>query len=91
MAPQPETVVRRFLAFKFDHKEKKQKRVERLRDHIRDQTGISKGQAEDIADAILRKRDLDALGRQKSWPVNDQGHVEGPKGTFDPKTVELGE
>jgi hypothetical protein len=81
-------VVRRFLSFKFEHKETKQHKVEKLRDAIREQTGVSKGQAEDIADAILRKRDLAALGRQKSWPVNDEGQVEGPKGTFDPKTVE---
>lgn len=83
-----DNVVRRFLAFKFQPKETKQHRVERLRDEIREQTGISKGQAEDIADAIIRKRDLAALGRQKNWPVNDQGLIEGPKGTFDPKTVE---
>jgi hypothetical protein len=82
-------VLRRFLAFKFEYKETKQHKVEKLRDAIRETTGISKGQAEDIADAILRKRDLEALGRQKSWPVNDEGLVEGPKGTFDPKSVEL--
>jgi hypothetical protein len=83
------TVVRRFLAFKFEHKEKKQHKVEKLRDAIREATGISKGVAEDIADAIIRQRDLPALGRQKKWPVNDEGHVEGPQGTFDPKSVEL--
>ena len=83
-------VANRFVeSLKFHPKETKQHKVERLRDEIREATGISKGQAEDIADAIIRKRDLDALGRQKKWPVNDEGLVEGPKGTFDPKTVEM--
>ncbi len=83
----PERVVSRFLSGKFEYKETKQHKVEKIRDAIRAATGIMKGIAEDIADAIVRKRDLDALGRQKSWPVNEAGVVVGPKGTFDPKSV----
>ena len=81
-------IVHRFLqGFKYQPKETKQHKVEKLRDQIRNNTGLSKGQAEDIAEAILRKRDLAALGLQKNWPVNEDGWIEGPKGTFNPKTV----
>jgi len=81
-------VVRRFLGFKYQPKETKQHKVEKLRDAIREATGISKSQAESIADSILRKRDLAALAVQKGWPVNEDGLIEGPSGTFDPTSVE---
>lgn len=48
---------------------------------ILDHTGIARGVAEDIADAIIRNRDLVRLAIQKGWPVFE-GLIEGPRGTF---------
>lgn len=71
----------RRVAYKF--KEKKQTKVDRLSKEIREATGVSRGVAEDIADAIVRGRNLDALALQKNWPMNDEGKLEGPKGSLD--------
>lgn len=73
--------VARRVAYKF--KEKKQTKVDRLSKEIREATGVSRGMAEDIADAIVRKRDLDALALQKGWPTDSNGYLEGPKGSID--------
>lgn len=75
-------------AFKYVPKETKQHKVERARDAIREHTGLSKGQAEAIADAYVRGRDVDRLAIQRNWPV-EQGVVTGPSGTFDLKTLPI--
>lgn len=69
------------MAFKYKPKEKKKSKVERLTKDIRQETGISRAMAEDIADAVVRNRDVDRLARQKQWPVED-GVIEGPGGTM---------
>lgn len=70
------------LAFKYEPKETKAHKVEVLLKKIREATGVSKGVAEAIADAVVRGRDLKALALQKGWPVTD-GELEGPSGTLD--------
>ncbi len=72
-------VLRRFLAFKYDQKEKKETKVKRLAETIREKTGLGRGQAEDIADAIVRGREVERLAIQKSWPI-ENGTLTGPKG-----------
>jgi hypothetical protein len=72
-------VVRRFLAFKYQPKESKKSKVTRITKVIRDKTGIGRGVAEDIADAIIRNRDIPRLAIQKKWPVED-GVIKGDKG-----------
>ncbi len=69
-------------AYKFVPKEKKQHKVDRLADIIRKHTGLSKGQAEAIADAHVRGRDVDGLAVQKSWPIQN-GIIHGPNGVAD--------
>jgi len=81
MDPLAGRVAKRF-SFKFIPKEKKQHKVDRLTKVLRDATGVSRGVAEDIADAVLRGRDLAALAIQKNWPV-DGGLLIGPSGQFD--------
>lgn len=81
-------VAARFMtAFKYKPKEKKKSKIDRLGKLIREKTGIGRGQAEDIADAVIRKRDLDSLAHQKGWPVED-GVIEGDKGTMTLKAVQ---
>ena len=73
-------VARRWtMSFKYQPKEKKRSKVERLMKVLREQTGISRNMAEDIADAIVRGRDTDSLARQKGWPV-ENGVINGPDG-----------
>jgi len=69
------------FAFKYVPKEKKKAKVDRLTKVIREKTGIGRGTAADIADAIVRNRDVERLARQKSWPVEGDT-IEGPKGTM---------
>jgi hypothetical protein len=73
-------------ALRYVPKEKKQTKVERLSKFIRDQTGLSKTQAEDIADALVRGRDIEALTNQKGWPI-ENGVIEGPHGETDLRKV----
>jgi hypothetical protein len=73
-------------AFKYVPKEKKQHRVERVRDLIRQNTGLSKTLAEGIADAFVRGRDVNGLSVQKSWPIQNS-IVHGPNGKFDLESV----
>lgn len=87
MDPIARRVAERF-SFKYVPKEKKQHKVDRLMKAIRDATGVSRGIAEDIADAIVRKRNLSALAVQKNWPV-ENGVVEGPSGTLDLSTLSM--
>lgn len=79
----------RRVAYKYVPKEKKQHRVDRLMKVIRDATGVSKGMAEDIADAVVRGRGLEALALQKNWPVED-GTLRGPSGEISLKSLQSG-
>jgi hypothetical protein len=81
MQPLVERIVRRFVAFKYEPKETKKSKAERIMKLIRDKTGLSRGQSEEIADILVRGRDLEALAVQKNLPVTD-GTIEGPKGTL---------
>lgn len=75
-------VAKRFReGFKYEPKEKKQTKVDRLMRFIRERTGVSRGVAGDIADAVVRNRELDRLALQKGWPMQD-GVIEGPSGTL---------
>jgi len=85
--PITEAVYRRFLAFKYQPKESKQSKVDRLMKLIREKTGIGRGPAEDIADAVIRNRDLERLALQKRWPMQD-GVIEGPAGTMSVSEVQ---
>ena len=70
------------VAYRFVQKETKKTQVQKLTRIIREGTGISKGKAEDIADAMVRGRDLKVLALQKDWPINEQGDIEGPRGSL---------
>jgi len=69
-------------AFKYVPKETKQHKVERVRDLIREHTGLSKGQSEAIADAHIRGREVERLALQKNWPI-ENGVITGPSGTLE--------
>ncbi len=78
----PDRVAKRFiLGFKFEPKEKKQNKVDRIMRAIRDRTGISRGVAEEIADAVVRGREVARLAIQKGWPL-DGDEIIGPQGTL---------
>lgn len=77
------------FAFKYVPKEKKKSKVDRLTKVIREKTGLGRGTAGDIADAIVRGRNTDALARQKGWPV-EEGTIEGPKGKLSIQEVRSG-
>jgi hypothetical protein len=68
------------VAFKYQDKEKKKAKVTRLTDMIRKETGLGRGVAEGVADAIVRGREVDRLALQKNWPL-ENGVLEGPKGS----------
>ncbi len=74
-------------AFRYEHKEKKEHKVDRLLKEIHQATGLSKAQSESIADAFIRGREVDRLAVQKSWPIQN-GVIHGPSGTFDLAKVE---
>lgn len=78
-------VVARFLTAKpyMKDRETKEHRVDKLADKIRDATGLSKGLSAAIADAIVRGREVLRLAIQKSWPISEDGIIEGPKGTLE--------
>lgn len=83
-----ERVVARYLAskeaFKYEPKESKKSKVEKLMKTIHSVVGVSKGVAEAIADAFVRGRDLTALTLQKGWPIEVDGtSIEGPRGSLD--------
>lgn len=46
---------------------------------IRDGTGLGRGVSEDIADALVRGRQVESLALQKNWPL-DSGVIMGPQG-----------
>lgn len=72
-------VARRFKAFKYEKKEKKETKVDRLMRLIREKTGLSRGVGGDIADALVRGREVERLAMQKGWPIED-GVILGPDG-----------
>lgn len=68
------------MAFKYQPKEKKRSKVERLMKYIREETGLSKSMAEGIADSLVRSgRDIERLAEMKGWPIED-GVIDGPTG-----------
>jgi len=71
------------VAFKYVQKETKKTQANRLSRIIREATGISRGKADDVANALIRSsRDLGTLAYQKNWPVNEKGDIEGPRGSL---------
>lgn len=62
-----------------NEKKSRDKKARQLRDKIVSRTGISNSKAFEIAIDALRGRNLEALARQKSWPVS-WGRIEGPLG-----------
>lgn len=85
-----ERVAHRYRAgFKYVPKEKKKAKVVRLTKVVRDATGLSRGVAESIVDAIVRGREVERLALQKNWPVED-GDIVGPKGTISITDVQSG-
>ena len=67
------------LTFKYEPKETKQHKAERVGDSIRDATGLQKGVSLAIADAFVRGRDISLLATPKDWPI-ERGLITGPKG-----------
>jgi hypothetical protein len=67
------------LAFKYEPKETKQHKAERVGDSIRETTGLQKGLSNAIADAFVRGRDISLLATPKDWPI-ERGVIVGPKG-----------
>lgn len=82
MDPLSPRVVRRYLSFKYVPKETKEHKIEKVRDLIRQHTGLSKTQAEAIADAHVRGREVERLALQKSWPI-EHGSIHGPAGSLE--------
>jgi hypothetical protein len=70
------------LSFRYQPKESKESKIDRLTHLITKVTGIGRRIAEDIADAIIRNRNLLQLAVQKHWPMNEEGFVEGPHGAL---------
>lgn len=81
MDPLAPRVARRFLSFKYQPKEKKEHKVERITKALREATGLSKGVASDIADAVIRGREVERLALQKGWLL-EGGKLVGPEGTM---------
>ena len=78
-----ERVAQRFTqGFKHEPKESKQNKVDRLMRFIREHTGVSRSVGENIADAIVRGRDVAGLALMKGWPIDD-GAIVGPSGTLE--------
>lgn len=69
-------------AFRHQPRETKEHKVDRLKKIIRDATGLSGGMSEQIADAIVRGREIDRLAIQKGWPIED-GVIEGDNGALE--------
>lgn len=81
MDPVALRVAARF-SFKYQPKETKQHKAEKVTALIREHTGLSRGVSETIADAVVRGRDVAGLAVQKSWPI-EHGVITGPKGTIE--------
>lgn len=67
------------MSFKYEPKETKQHKAERVGDSIRESTGLQKGVSFAIAEAFVRGRDVNLLATPKSWPI-ERGVITGPKG-----------
>jgi len=67
------------VSFKYEPKETKQHKAERVGDSIREATGLQKGVSLAIADAFVRGRDVTLLATPKAWPI-ERGVITGPKG-----------
>lgn len=67
------------MSFKYEPKETKQHKAERVGDSIQDATGLQKGVSLAIADAFVRGRDINLLATPKSWPI-ERGVITGPRG-----------
>ena len=89
--PMVARVVCRFAARQAGYNEKPATKKDRIAEMIRKVTGIGKGIAWDIADALVRKhgdvREILRLALQKAWPVEEGagGHpiLRGSSGTLD--------
>lgn len=79
-------VARRFHAFKYEQKEKKEAKVDRIMRLIREKTGLSRGVSGDIADAVVRGREVERLAMQKGWPL-EEGTIVGPDGEMSLEDV----
>ena len=75
------------LRFRDQRGPSKQTRVKDLTKRIHSATGISKGIAGQIADAVIRGRDVERLAPQKRWPL-ENGVIDGPSGQLN--VAELG-
>jgi len=62
-------------------KRKKDSLKAEMAEVIRKITGLSLSVSGKIADAVVRKRDLDRLALQQDWPVED-GQLTGDKGSI---------
>lgn len=74
-------VARRFIGFKYQSKETKEHKVDRLTKVLRTATGLSRGVSESICDAYVRGREVERLALQKSWPLTG-GRITGPTGSM---------
>jgi hypothetical protein len=83
----PRSSSRSHLSFKYEPKETKQHKAERVGDSIREATGLQKGTAFAIADAFVRGRDVRSLATQKDWPI-ELGVITGPKGEMPVSELE---
>jgi hypothetical protein len=79
IASRYQTVSSDTVAFKYEPKETKQHKAERVGDSIRDATGLQKGVSLAIADAFVRGRDVNLLATPKAWPI-ERGMITGPRG-----------
>lgn len=68
-------------SFKYEDKETKSHKADRLAEFIRKATGVSKGVSSAIADAYVRGREVARLAIQKGWPMDGET-IEGPDGTL---------
>lgn len=69
------------LRFRDQRGESKQHKVQRIWRFIREITGLGRGMAEDIANALVRGRDVEGLAHQKRWPL-EGGMLTGPGGSL---------
>ena len=67
------------LRFRDQRGPSKKTRVRDLASLIHETTGVSRGVSGQIADAVVRGREVERLAHQKKWPIS-QGVIEGPDG-----------
>lgn len=79
MDPLAPRVASRYVAFRYQPKETKEHKVDRLTKVLRDATGLSRGMSESIVDALVRGREVERLAVQKGWPL-DGDRITGPAG-----------